>query len=425
MAGNDRAAADVVVIGAGTAGLVAAIRLSQGGLRVRVVAAGHGCLVLAPGVIDVLGYAPERVADPARALAPFVAAHPDHPYARVGPDGLDRALAWFRETVAPLGYVGALRHNRLLLTALGGLRPSCLVPQTMAAGDLSQGGPVLVVGFHGLRDFSPALVAANLCAVVPAPGTGVAARAATLEWPGPSGDGRPLTLARRLEDRSLRAAVGRDLRTVLGDEPRVGMPAVLGVDRWQEVWEEMQLVAGRPIFEIPLVPPSIPGLRLFDLLRRVLRAAGGRLQVGAPVTGVRHRNGRVEAVTVARTPREQVIDTRWVVLATGGVGGGGLQVDPDGTVREPTLGLPVHGVPVPGHPRVLPDPFASHPLDRAGLAVDEAWRPVDRSGRVVALNLHAAGAALTGCEPWREKSGEGISIATGYLAASAILEEAG
>ena len=423
--GGDRATVDVVVIGAGTSGLVAAIRLAQAGLRVQVLAAGHGCLTLAPGVVDVLGDAPERVGDPARALDGFVAAHGDHPYAHAGRDGLERALAWFRETVAPLGYVGALSHNRLLPTAIGGLRPSCLVPRTMAAGDLSAGGEVLVVGFHGLRDFHPALVAANLRAAVPAPGNVVAARAATLEWPGPSSDGRPLTLARRLEDPSLRAAVARDLRGVLGDEPLVGMPAVLGVDRWQEVWEGLQDAAERPVFEIPLVPPSIPGLRLFDLLRRALRTAGGRLEVGTPVTGARQIAGQVEAVTVARPPREEVIPARWVVLATGGIGSGGLQADPDGTVREPILGLPVHGLPVPGDPWTLPDYFASHPVDRAGLAVDDAWRPIDRAGRVVASNLHAVGAALVGCEPWREQSGEGISIASGYLAASAILERAG
>ena len=50
-------------------------------------------------------------------------------------------------------------------------------------------------------------------------------------------------------------------------------------------------------------------------------------------------------------------------------------------------------------------------------------RPVNGDGAAVWANLHAAGALVAGAEPWREKSGEGISIAGGYAAASAILEE--
>jgi glycerol-3-phosphate dehydrogenase subunit B len=52
---------DAVVIGAGTAGLVAATRLAQEGASVCVLAKGIGSTHLAPATIDVLGYAPDRV----------------------------------------------------------------------------------------------------------------------------------------------------------------------------------------------------------------------------------------------------------------------------------------------------------------------------------------------------------------------------
>jgi len=42
----------------------------------------------------------------------------------------------------------------------------------------------------------------------------------------------------------------------------------------------------------------------------------------------------------------------------------------------------------------------------------------------VYANLHAAGAILGGAVPWKEKSGTGISVATGYAAAGAILAPA-
>ena len=81
-------------------------------------------------------------------------------------------------------------------------------------------------------------------------------------------------------------------------------------------------------------------------------------------------------------------------------------------------------MPEPGEPRFLPGYFDDHPLARAGIAVDEQLRPVDADGRPFAENLHAAGAILAGAVPWREQSGNGIALATGYAAASAMLAEA-
>ena len=86
----------VVVIGAGLAGLSAALRLVEGGAHVTVVAKGAGSLHLSPGTIDVLGYAPDRVASPRVAMADFLDARPAHPYAHLGeaaPDWSDRRAA--------------------------------------------------------------------------------------------------------------------------------------------------------------------------------------------------------------------------------------------------------------------------------------------------------------------------------------------
>ena len=158
---------DAVVIGAGTAGLTAATRIAQQGGRVCVVAKGIGSTHLAPATIDVLGYAPERVEEPGVALAQLIADRPDHPYALLGTEVVGEALRWFEATVAsgPLpgyAYSGSLERNHVLATAVGALRPSALVPETMAAGDAGQLRKVAIVGMHALRDFHPNLCAANL-----------------------------------------------------------------------------------------------------------------------------------------------------------------------------------------------------------------------------------------------------------------------
>ena len=109
-----------------------------------------------------------------------------------------------------------------------------------------------------------------------------------------------------------------------------------------------------------------------------------------------------------------------MVLASGGFASGGLELDSRGSTRETVFDLPVVGVPDAGPARFAPRYFDDQPLASAGVAVDEHFRPVNGDGSPVYTNLHAAGAILGGAVPWKEKSGTGISIATGYAAAQAI-----
>ena len=73
-AGPRAASYDTVVIGAGLAGLTAALRLADEGRRVAVLAKGVGATHLAPATIDVLGYVDGPVDSPAQALPEFLLA---------------------------------------------------------------------------------------------------------------------------------------------------------------------------------------------------------------------------------------------------------------------------------------------------------------------------------------------------------------
>ena len=410
---------DAVVVGGGLAGLVAAIRLAEGGLAVTVYAAGHGALPLSPAVIDVLGYGDAPVTAPASALPGFLADHPSHPLARLGPGVLAASCEWFLRLAAPLGYQGSLERNLFLPTAVGALRPTAMVPETMAAGDLSLGGSVLIVGIRGYRDFYAHLVAANLSAVDPPGGARIRARAVEVRLPGEAP--RPQLLARSLEEREVRAELASAVRSELAGEEAVGLPAVLGLQHSREVWSYLQERIGRPVFEIPSLPPSISGLRLQALLLRSLRAGGGSLVVGAQVVGARAAGGRVTAVVVAEPSRQVEVSAEHFVLATGGVASGGIVVDRGQAAREVVFGLPVGGAGAQADPAT--EYFGPQPADRLGLSVDPWLRPVGTDGEPVYSNLHAAGALLGGAEPWREQSGNGTSLATGYAAAAAILGE--
>jgi glycerol-3-phosphate dehydrogenase subunit B len=189
-----------------------------------------------------------------------------------------------------------------------------------------------------------------------------------------------------------------------------------------EAWQDVQERLGTPVFEIPTLPPSVAGMRLYQRMEAALREAGARFQLGFPVIEARVDGGRCQALVTAGASRNYRWSGERVVLATGGIASGGIQADSDGSVRETVFDLPLAGLPARGAPRFLSGYFDSHPFNPVGLDVDDCMRPVDASGRVTIRNVHAAGAMLAHAEPWHEKSGDGISLTTGYRVAQVLLE---
>jgi len=291
----------------------------------------------------------------------------------------------------------------------------------MARGDVRVGGKVLAVGFKGLKDFHPALLADGLMRAAP----GVEARATTLDLvPEGRSELNALALARGFDDREFRHTVIGQLARRLHPSESVAFPAALGISSPHEVWTDLEHGLGCPVFEVPTLPPSVPGMRVFAVLREALRRAGGSVLLNNVVVGAEVEGSRVRALRVRAGLREERHGADWVVLATGGVASGGIELDSYWRGRETALGLPVTGFPAAGEPRVHADYFAAHPISPAGVAVDARLRPVNGDGEPVLENVLVAGATLAGAVPWKEKSGDGISLATGHMAAELVLSEA-
>jgi glycerol-3-phosphate dehydrogenase subunit B len=394
---------DTVVIGAGLAGLTAALRLIEEERQVILVAKGVGSTHLAPATIDVLAVDGESPADALSRLPR------EHPYARLPVEVVAASIEWFKARVA--GYRGGLHENFLLPTAVGAVKPSAVVPESMAGGDLRGGGRFVFVGL-GLKDFYPAYLAENLDQLADVSARGIEL---TLRHEG------SLDLARRFEQADLRKVIARQLNAQLEPDERVGFPAVLGLRHAAEVWRDLEQRLERPVFEVATLPPSLPGMRLYEAMSETLRKAGGRILIGPTVVAAETSNGRVEGVVVEQPSRSTTFRARSFILATGGLASGGLQLDSHGRIRETVFDLPVAGA--PDRPRFLPTYLEEQPLDRVGVAVDEQFRPTDADGKPRYENLYAAGATLAGAAPWREGSGNGLSVATGYAAAT-ILEGA-
>lgn len=404
----------VVVIGAGLAGLTAALAARGRGHEVTLVSFGVGGLPLSPGVVDVLGYAPERVERPLDAMAGLGA---DHPYAALGADRVREGAALLRGVLGDL-LVGDGESNWLLPTAVGAMRPTLLAQPSMVAGSCVAGARFAIVGVRQLKDFWPELIAGNLSRTPTPDGGRVEARASWVDAPSRPGevDATGVALARVLDDPVARSRFAAALVEVTDADETVGVPAILGVTD-AGAHADLEHRSGRRIFEIPLPPPSVPGLRLHQRLWRANAAAGVRLILGSAVVGHEASSGRLVSLSIGTAGHPSPLPVDAVIHAGGGFSAGTLHLDSYGHLAETIFDLPLVGV--PDEP-FAPEARAAQPVFAAGVATDDRCRPVGTDGSPVYENLFAIGDLLAGAQRWREKSGDGIALASAVLAASQI-----
>jgi glycerol-3-phosphate dehydrogenase subunit B len=110
------------------------------------------------------------------------------------------------------------------------------------------------------------------------------------------------------------------------------------------------------------------------------------------------------------------------VLATGGILGGGIVTNFEGQAREVVFGLPV-AIPESRMEWFRQDFMdkEGHPVYRAGVVVGGDFRPVDGDGQTVYENVFAAGTTLANAEVIRERSMEGVAVATGFMVGNWVI----
>ncbi|MCB9421800.1 MAG: glycerol-3-phosphate dehydrogenase subunit GlpB [Ardenticatenaceae bacterium] len=414
--------ADLLVIGAGLSGLTAAYTAAKAGLQVKVIAKGLGALHWSAGTVDVLGYLPGDKRPVQQPLAAINVLPDGHPYKLSDTSAALEAFQALTQT-SGLGYGRAANNeNWLLPSPVGAARPTFLAPQAQQAGSLRSDAPMVIVGFHGLRDFYPQLIAENLTKQ----GHQARAEFLPLELLTSRHDSNTIQLAMGLEDAKRRQKLGQALKKLVKSGERIGLPAVLGLDDHTQVWSELQSQAGAPLFEIPTLPPSVPGTRLFRALRHELELIGVRVEAGMEVTEAQASSGtpaKVQWVASETSARPLKHRSQAYLLATGGILGGGFSSNVNGRVWETIFQLPLTV------PQKRPDWFRAsfldpqgHPVFQGGVAVGPDFRPIDEAGQPIFANLYAAGGVLAHCDPILERSLEGTAVASGTAAAQAVIE---
>ncbi len=400
---------DAVVIGAELEALVAAMRCAERGIHVRLLMPGAGSLPYAFGGLSILGHAAgPQARDP---FAGIAALADRHPLRIVGADRARRHVAWFLDHLRAEGSAWhANGVNASAVTMTGQVVPVFAYPDALAILERLGGGAIAVVTFDRFRDFPGRLCVAGLrrrgldVCVVAADGQGLVGDAARL--------------AHVFDDMETGRRVLTDLRPRIPAGTRaIVFPACLGLERHRDVVQAAEEALGARVFEVPTLPPSVPGLRLHRFLMHGLRARGVDVHPGVRGLTAECRQGRCRALIDRDGHRYEAAA---YLAGTGGVMTGGLDVDSRGVVREPIFGSAVHQT---APLRQAGAPAVADALHRAGVEADEAFRP--RVDGATIGNVFASGAILAHANPVEEGCGDGVAIATACAAADGALAHIG
>jgi len=410
---------DVVVVGGGLGGYAAALSAAEADASVRLLVTDADRFAREPGVIDVLGTAPEESGPVAYPFEAIERLPEDHRYSQLGLDAVRTALSRFDEATAERYRGGATERNALVPTCVGRLQPAARYPAAMAEGLAGADSDTRLVGFDRVADFDAGLATNRLRSVLSAD-----VEYSTIKTPY-NVDKPPVvrTIAAALDDNrrndegtTTRESLANVLRPVLDTEPRVGVPAVLGVDEAPAIREYLESRLQARLFEIPLGPPSLPGLRLEATLTSALDDAGVTVERDVTVTGVDASDGAVESVRVSGSGAEEPVrrEGSSFVLATGDVAAGGIRTERT-EMHEPLFGCAVSA---PAERTAWTDErfLGDHRAIRAGVTVDDELRPSPAEGDGSFENLYAAGRVLASSNVVQEGSAGGLALTTGDVA---------
>ncbi len=433
---------DVLVIGGGMAGTVAASKAADSGREVAVVRRGYGATALSSGAIDV-ALDPLRISNDSwsdsssikRGLQELIRRNPHHPYRTIAYDTDEPAetvIGILREALdeSPISkkdgnfhWNGSLDTNQVLANNLGTYKFAAFSQGTISPGDLLKlrQARLLFIGIQGLSCFDPRYLADSLLGFSREHGKDYVQNTdfILLNFPGYSRISNilPAELAAGLDDPEIANRFMESVKqaVVSRDCTHLVLPPVCGLGRSSQILAGIQNGLGYPCFETLSAPISVPGLRLQRALDEHLTGKGIRVLDGEVVT-FKKSGAKIDEV---RLKGEGIIAAKSFVLATGKYIGGGV-VKGQG-FREPIFDLPLFF----NDERIGEifikellerNPEASHPAFSVGLKTDSLLRPLQEESEVIHENLFAAGAVLGGYNYLTEKCGLGVALATGLVA---------
>lgn len=404
------------MIGSGIAGMVAAARAAGLGLDTVLTGSSSG-FFLTSGLFDLLGVYPVEsshvLENPLTGLDQLRKQIPNHPYSKIDNKTILESLDFTAQilTSANLEYSCARNTNVNILTSAGTFKPSFLVPQTMIKGTSIMSGKkkILLADFKGLKGYSAALIAQALKR------KHMDVTTVTIQVPQLTGDFNVMRMAALFEEDAFLEMTAKQIASSARNRDILGLPAVCGIHNSSDVMKKLEKLTGLECFEIPGLPPSIPGLRLKNAFEKHILKNKVRVFNNVKVEFTAFENEHILFKTIDEPFRTKIV-AKGVILASGRFPGGGLAAQRQ-IIKETVFDIPVY------HPQQRSlwyklDFFSpqGHPVNRAGILTDTDFRPVDKNGQPVCEKGYAAGSILAHNDWTRLKSGAGVSCVSAFCA---------
>jgi glycerol-3-phosphate dehydrogenase subunit B len=340
-----------------------------------------------------------------------------HPYSKIPLLIIKKSLEDLQKLCEKAGYPmeGSLERNWRLPSSCGSPRPTCLAPRTMSQGDLNDRKKTLVIGIQGYNDFFSKWIADNLNA---AGGQAIFADVDLSEASGGSSFST-LQLARLFQDLGFRRTFSDKINLLLKSQhhqvDKIAIPAILGSNPNLDIFNELQDMIGMPIFEIPSIPPSIPGMRLFNILLTELKENNVRLMNGGQALSFLGNGDIVSAIELQAASRIMPVFGEKFVLATGGILGGGIILPYENAPYELVFNLPVYETQTYWNKW-----FGGSAVHQYGIMTDRKFQPVNFNDHVIYQNVWCVGTGLFGIDFISERSFDGIGLTSGYMVGETI-----
>ena len=415
---------DTIIIGGGLSGLISGIYLSQRGQRCVIISSGQSALHFSSGSFDLLNNLPDgtSVQKPLDAISELVKQAPTHPYAKLGENKFKELARQAEEFLknAGISTQGDHEENHYRVTPMGTLKPTWLTLKNLLISENEKCLPIQHPGLFnitGFLDFYMRFIADEFLKM------GAKCSIHSINFPALENlrknptEMRSVNIARVFDKQENIKELARILKAESGDCDSIILPAITGLNR-EDVVDYLRKEINKPIYLLPTLPPSVPGIHTQQKLRSVFQQNGGVFMLGDNVLRADIKGNRISQIYSFNHGDIPFVGQNFI-LATGSYFSQGLIASTE-KIYEPIFDLDVTFTPNRTQ-WYNSDVFDTQPYHSFGIKTDSTFR-CTREGKLFE-NLYAAGAILEGFNPLKEGCGAGVSILSAMYIAEQILSK--
>ena len=415
---------DTIIIGGGLSGLISGIYLSQRGQRCVIISSGQSALHFSSGSFDLLNNLPDgtSVQKPLDAISELVKQAPTHPYAKLGETKFkelaQQAEEFFKN--AGISTQGNHEENHYRVTPMGTLKPTWLTLKNLLISENEKCLPIQHPGIFnitGFLDFYTRFIADEFLKM------GAKCSIHSINFPALENlrknptEMRSVNIARVFDKQENIKELARILKAESGNCDSIILPAITGLNR-EDVVDYLRKEINKPIYLLPTLPPSVPGIHTQQKLRSVFQQNGGVFMLGDNVLCADIKGNRISQIYSFNHGDIPFVGQNFI-LATGSYFSQGLIASTE-KIYETIFDLDVTFTPNRTQ-WYNSDVFDTQPYQSFGIKTDSTFR-CTREGKIFE-NLYAAGAILEGFNPLKEGCGAGVSILSAMYIAEQILSK--